>query len=349
MHAVALSKYCKPSEYDLATVPTPKITKPDELLIKVRAASINPVDVKLASGLGKFMEKSKFPYKIGYDLAGTIVGVGSSVSTFEVGDEVYSRVPNIYRGTLAEYAISVEAATALKPKSATFTQAASIPLAGLTAYQSLQAGANKLHGLEGKTVFIPGGLSATGSFGVQLAKAAFEAGKVITTLSTAKIPKLPELIGQGVADQIVDYTKENIIAAVGKGTVDYMFDPVQGTLGALPLMKKNGVIVSISTIPSGTAMKQKMPDIATVLRYILDLGDWVLRTWASWHGVRYSYLFMHPDGEHLKTLAELVDSGKLKPVIGMTAKLSDIEQVRKGCQQVFDGKGGIGKFVVEID
>jgi NADPH:quinone reductase-like Zn-dependent oxidoreductase len=231
-----------------------------------------------------------------------------------------------------------------------FAEAASIPLAAQTALQSLERGDQQVPGgLRGKTVFIPAGLSGTGSFAVQLAKNVFGAGKVITTLSTGKIPKIKEFMGDGTPDQIVDYTSENVNQAIGKGTVDFMFDTVGQTMSSLRLMKKGGVIVSISTLPSGSLMQKGHPDMKLWLIYMLDIMDWLYRAWTSWFGVKYSYLSLSGDTEKLDKLARWVDERKIKPVVGMQVKLSDIEGVRRGCQQIFDAKGGVGKFVIEID
>jgi len=349
MRALALAKYGKPSTYDVATLPTPKITKPDDVLIKVHATSINPVDVKMAGGMAKMLEKNAFPYKIGYDVAGTVAAVGTSVTLFKPGDEVYSRIPSEYRGAVAEYALSTESATALKPESLDFVSAAAIPLAALTALQSMQHADKALPGgLKGKTVFIPAGMSGTGSFAVQLAKNVFGVGKVITTLSTKKIAQAEKIWGsEGI--QYVDYTNEDVVEAIGKGTVDYFFDTMAGTTKYLSIMKKGGVIVSISTVPSGTLMKAHMaPQIPTLMYYIMNLADWYFKWRTGRVGVNYTYVFMTPDRNGLEQLASWAKEGKVLPLVGRTAKFSDIDGVREGCQQVFDGKGGIGKFVIEI-
>jgi NADPH:quinone reductase-like Zn-dependent oxidoreductase len=141
---------------------------------------------------------------MGYDMAGVVAAVGTGVTAFEVGDEVYARLGDNYRGSIAEYALALDGLTVKKPKSLSFSQAASIPLASQTALQALDRGELGLPGgLKGKTVFIPAGLSGTGSFAVQLAKNCFGAGKVITTLSTGKISKIKELLGDSAPDQVV--------------------------------------------------------------------------------------------------------------------------------------------------
>ena len=387
MHALALSKYCKPNEYEVATLPTPEISNPDEILIKVHAASVNPgmhfqcinsfrassnsmstVDVKMASGVGKLMGKDsyvpfpstsarhmltsshRFPYKIGYDLSGTVIAIGAAVTSLKPGDEVFSRIPRTLRGSIAEYALSTSSTTALKPKTVSFGEAASIPLAAQTALQALYRGESEFDGgLKGKTVFIPGGLSGTGSFAIQLAKNVFSAGKVVTTVSTGKLGRVEELLGEGAPDLTVDYTREDVVGKVGRGSVDFMFDTVGQTIKSLPMMKRGGRIVSISTLPSGKLMKQFEPSMPLWLGFMLDLVNWFFEVWTGWKGVGYEYLFLKGNTSDLEKLAKWVDEGKVRPVVGERVKLSDVEGVRRGCQQIYDGKGGVGKFVIDID
>jgi NADPH:quinone reductase-like Zn-dependent oxidoreductase len=296
---------------------------------------------------------ARFPYKIGYDASGTVVAVGSAVKSFDVGDEVYSRVPSVYRGTVAEYAVSIESATALKPPLLTHTEAASIPLAALTSLQSMRrADAALPGGLAGKTVLVPAALSGTGSAAVQLALAVFGAARVVATVSTAKLARAAELLGTDARLQLVDYTAGDVIAAVGRGTVDFFFDTQGLTVAYLPLVKPgSGVIRTISMLPSGSAMAQMTTgdQFPTWLRYTLDLADWFYRWWVGRRGVAYAYDLMTPSGRDLEDLSRWVQEGKFRPIVGRTAKLSDVKSVREACGQVFDGKGGIGKFVIEID
>jgi NADPH:quinone reductase-like Zn-dependent oxidoreductase len=128
-----------------------------------------------------------------------------------------------------------------------------------------------------------------------------------------------------------------------------MFDPVGGTLGALPLMKKDGLIISISTMPSGSLMKKSYPGIPVWLVYLLNFMAFFFEKWVNWKDVKYDYMFMESKTKDLDRLAKWVNEGKIKPIVGRQTKLSDILEVRKGCQEVLDGKGGIGKFVIDID
>lgn len=275
------------------------------------------------------------------------------MTAFSPGDEVYSRVPGSHRGTLAEYALTPVSFVAFKPKSITHVEAASMPLAAQTSYQSLILADSKLPGgLKGKTVFIPGGLSGTGSFAVQIAKNYFHVGKVVTTLSPKKITILDELIGKGVVDQVVDYTKgkKSIVQAVGRGSIDFMFDPVGQSLPLVEVMKPNGLVLSISTVPSGSQMQGVSPNMKWFMVYILNAVDWVLRTYmGKWWGMDYAWVGLKPNGEDLKTLAGMVDAKQLKPVVGEVVKLEDLEAVRRVCDMVYSGKGGLGKFVIEVE
>jgi NADPH:quinone reductase-like Zn-dependent oxidoreductase len=294
--------------------------------------------------------RSSFPYLIGFDVAGVIIAVGSGVKNLKPGDEVYSRVPDNYRGVVSEYALSTVGTTSLKPKSLSFNEAAAVPLAAGTALQCLERGDSKLEGgLKGKTVLIVGGLSGTGSFGVQLAKNVFGAATVITTLSTVKVAKAKELWGEeGIT--YVDYTKEDVVKKIGHGTVDFFFDTQGLAFTYLPVVKKGGVVVSISMMPSGDELKENMvPELGGLLRMALNGMAWWPHRKMKSAGVDYSYLFMHPGAEMLDRLSGWIDEGKVKPVVGRQAKLFDeFDEVKAGCQQILDAKGGTGKFVVQV-
>jgi len=292
----------------------------------------------------------RFPAKLGYDLAGEVVEIGSSVSTFKKGDEVYSRVGAENKGTLAEYCLSTVSTTALKPSSLSFAEAAAIPLAAQTALQALDVGEERISGgLKGKVVYVPAGLSGTGSFAVQLAKNVFGAKSVVTSLSPGKVKLIGELMGEGTPDVIVDYTKQKTVDVTGKREVDFMFDTVGETVKGLGAVRKGGVIVSVSMGPNGTDFKKKNPALPSYIAWILNVVDWVLRTYTGWYGVEYKALVLVGNAKDLERLRGWVEEGKVKPIVGSVVKLSDMEGVRKGCQQIMDGKGGVGKFVVEID
>ncbi|CRG90853.1 hypothetical protein PISL3812_07899 [Talaromyces islandicus] len=353
MLSVGISSHGKPSEYQLLELPRPAITDPTDVLINVHAASVNPVDLKKAEGAFKIALEDSFPYKIGYDAAGTVAEIGTGVTKFKIGDAVYVRLPESHRGSWSEYAVCPERYIALKPPSLSFENAASIPLAASTAFQALR----KYDGdLAGKTVFVPAGLSGTGLFACQLAKNIFHAGKVITTVSTAKVPKIPQLLGEGTVDQIIDYKIVDPKSVIEHGSVDFLFDTNGLAMEYLCLIRPgSGGIISISTAPSGTQLQNsavmRLPHHPTVplpARIFLNTMDCIRKLRAWRYGVSYSYMFLEPNGEDLDKLRGYVEEGKLKQVVGTTVNIRDIAEVRKACQVVYDNRGGLGKVVIRV-
>ncbi|ONI19548.1 hypothetical protein PRUPE_3G284400 [Prunus persica] len=186
-------------------VAVPEI-KEDQVLIKVVAASLNPIDFKRM--LGYFKEIDSPPPTVpGYDVAGVVVKVGSQVTKFKVGDEVYGDLnenalvnPKKF-GSLAEYTASEERVLALKPQNLSFVEAASLPLALETAYEGLE----RTEFSAGKSILVLGGAGGVGTHVIQLAKHVFGASKVAATASTKKLDLLRSL----GADLAIDYTKDN--------------------------------------------------------------------------------------------------------------------------------------------
>lgn len=263
---------------------------------------------------------------------------------------MFSRVPEQCHGTVSEYALSTVSATCPIPRTLSHIEAASIPLASLTSLQALdRADAALDGGLKGKTVFIPGGLAGTSSMAIQLAKNIFGVGKVITTVSTAKVSKVEELLGRGVVDQIIDYTKEDPATVIPSGTIDFMFDTMEQSIACLKILKKGAVIVSVSGVPFGPDLRKRSPDLPIYVSCLLNFigGITRFRTW--WHGASYSYLFMQSSASDLARLSQWINEGMLRPVVGRVARLDNLQEVRDGCQEVYSGKGGIGKFVVEVN
>ncbi|OAQ68690.1 alcohol dehydrogenase [Pochonia chlamydosporia 170] len=354
MQSVGITGFSDPSGYKLLSLPKPEVSDPKDVVVQVHAASINPIDVKKAAGAMKMVLKDKFPYQIGYDCAGIVQAVGQDVTRVKVGDEVYIRLPESHRGAWSQFAKCPESYVALKPASLSFDAAASLPLAAMTAFQAL----NKYKGsLVGKTVFVPAGLSGTGSYACQLAKNVFGAGKVITTVSTSKVPKVPELLGDGVVDEIIDYTKTNPADTIPPKSVDFMLDTTGQSMEFLSRMvPETSLIISISTTPSGKQMQDaavvksansaKIPFVASTILNTLDsVRKWRAKRWS----VNYEYMFLDPSGADLDVLRRHVDEGKLRPVVGLTVKLEDIEAVKKAAMTSYQGKGGVGKTVIIVD
>ncbi|KAK1383757.1 2-methylene-furan-3-one reductase [Heracleum sosnowskyi] len=212
----------------------------DQVLVKVQAAALNPVDYKRMLGFFKGID-SALPHVPGYDVAGVVVKVGSKVTKLKEGDEVYGNVnetplKNCKRsGTLAEFTAVEENLVAVKPKNLSFAEAASLPLALLTAYQGFEL----TEFTPGKTVLILGGAGGVGSLAIQLAKHVFGASTIATTCSAGKV----ELVTSLGADVTIDYTKEQFEELPEK--YDMVFDTVGACDKAVLAMKEDGKVVSI--------------------------------------------------------------------------------------------------------
>lgn len=218
--------------------------KDDQVLIKVVAASLNPVDYKRMHALFKETDPH-LPIVPGFDVAGIVIKVGSEVMKFKVGDEIYGDIneeglSNLkILGTLSEYTIAEERLLAHKPKNLSFIEAASIPLAMETAYEGLE----RAELSAGKSILVLGGAGGVGSFAIQLAKHVYGASKIAATSSTGKIEFLRKL---GV-DLPIDYTKENFEDLPEK--FDVVYDGVGEVDRAMKAIKEGGKVVTI--VPPG--------------------------------------------------------------------------------------------------
>lgn len=218
-------------------------------------------------------------------------------------------------------------------------------------------------------------MSGTGAYACQLAKNVFHAGKVITTVSTAKVAQVPQLLGEGVVDQsewcsvyatissieadpftVIDYTKEDVKTIIPRGSVDFMLDTTGQAMEFLSLMTpKTSTLISIATHPSGDQLQQSSmmdrpdnPRLPLLIRLALNAMDSIKRFRAWRWSVEYEYLFLDSSGAELAELATYVEEGKVRPVVGSRVNLRDIDKVREACSVVFKGKGGIGKTVIDI-
>lgn len=258
-----------------SSVSVPEV-KEDQVLIKVVAAALNPVDAKRMQGKFKATD-SPLPTVPGYDVAGVVVKVGSQVKELKEGDEVYGNInekaldgPKQF-GSLAEYTAVEEKLLALKPKNIDFVQAAGLPLAIETAYEGLQ----KTNFSAGKSILVLNGAGGVGSLVIQIAKHVFGASKVAATSSTGKLEFLKSL---GV-DLAIDYTKENIEDLPEK--FDVVYDAIGQCDKAVKVVKEGGSVVALTgaVTPPG-------------FRFVVT-----------------------SDGAVLKKLNPYLESGKVKPIV----------------------------------
>ncbi|MFK7925490.1 MAG: NADP-dependent oxidoreductase [Bacteroidia bacterium] len=278
-----------------------EVSKPSiqakDILIEVKAAAINPIDKSIILGNLQGMIPIPFPSTSAYDVSGIVVQKGDEVSNFEIGDLVYSRVPQEQMGTIAEYVAVTNVAVSKKPGNISFEEAASLPLAGLTALQSLEHAGIK----ENDKVLIHAGSGGVGSFAIQYAKA--KGAYVYTTTSTGNVKWVKEL----GADRVIDYKTEDYKTIVKD--VDIVFDTLgkNYTLEAFEIIKQAGKVLSVAgPIDEESAKLFGMADY----KLPEELAKLI-----SAKGASYKFIFMHPNGAHLGEIKSLVEDEKIKPII----------------------------------
>lgn len=315
MKAVMIEKFGGLEEVKLADALKPVPAK-GEVLIRIHYAGINPVDWKVGEGVLKEKMPHEFPIILGWDAAGVIESVGEGVKKFKAGDEVYAycRKSKVCEGTFAEYVSMDEKAVSLKPKNISFADAAAIPLAALTAWQSLFDFA---HLKEGNTILVHAGAGGVGTFAIQLAK--WKKAKVYTTASEKNHSYVKSL----GADVPIDYSLENFAKKIEEkepSGLDVVFDCVGGrTLRAsFPLVKKGGCVVSI--------VNSNVEELAKP------------------YNIRAGYVFVAPNGEQLAEIARLIESKTIKPAHTEEFRLEDatkaLEKIKEGHTQ--------GKLVLKV-
>src|SRR5437899_8221794 len=286
MKAAVLQQYGGPEVLKLQEVPRPE-TKDDEVLVRVIAAGVNPVDAYVRQGMLSRRGLDKRPMIIGYDIAGVVEKTGAKSTKFKAGDAVYAYLPIMRGGGYAEFAIAKEGEMALKPKI-DFEKAAAVPLAATTAWQALvdEAKIDK-----GQTVLIHGGSGGVGHFAIQIAKA--RGAKVIATASTANQDALKQL---GV-DQPIDYTTTKFQDVVKD--VDVVLNCVRAdTLPASYGVVTNGVMIVSITGDRDPAECAK-------------------------RAIRCSGVMAHPDANVLDELTTLIEANKITPIVTQTFPLAD--------------------------
>jgi len=287
MKAMVVHEYGGPEVLKYEDLPRPE-PKEDQILIRVIAAGVNPVDGLIRSGKFAQFFKSKLPLIPGYDISGNVEKVGVKMTKFKVGDPVYAYIGLNQGGGYAQYAVATGKEAAPKPKSLNYIEAAAVPVVAETAWQALIDTA-KLSA--GQTVLIHGGSGGVGTFAIQIAKA--RGAKVIATASTANQELLKQL-GVGVA---IDYTKTKF-EDVAKD-VDVVLDSVgKDTLArSYGVVKKGGFIVSLVAEPEQAELDK--------------------------HGIRGAPLSVEPNSDELAAISKLIDEKKIKVIISQVLPLSD--------------------------
>jgi NADPH:quinone reductase-like Zn-dependent oxidoreductase len=316
-----------------ADVPEPEVGDGD-VLVKVSAAGINPLDKMVRNGEFKRLLKYQTPFVLGHDVAGVVTRVGAAVRGFQVGDEVYARPRDVRIGTFAEYIAIDQDDVAPKPDSLTLHEAAAVPLVSLAAWQAL---VDRAHLTPGQKVLVHAGSGGLGSTVIQLAK---HLGATVATTASGKNAGLVRGLG---ADVIVDYTKEDF-AEVLSG-----YDVVLDSLGgenlekSLTVLKPGGQAIGVTGPPDpGFAKQLGAPKFMGVAMALMSRK---VRTQARKLGVSYSFLFMQANGAQLRELAALYDAGHLRPLIDTTFPFDQTLQALAYAEQ---GHAN-GKVVITLD
>jgi len=277
----------------------------NDILVAVKAASLNPIDYKLAEGKLKDMLSLKLPATIGYDVSGVVVEKGSKVKNFEIGDEIYSRVPQEQMGTVAEFvAINIDM-VALKPENISFEQASALPLTGLTAMQALE----KVNIKEGDRILIHAGSGGVGSFAIQFAK--YKGAIVYTTTSTKNVDWVKAL----GADRVIDYKTEDYKEVANN--LDIVFDTLGDdyTFDAFEIIKEGGRVTTIVGPPDEETAKQMgMQD------YSLPEKLAKLKKEKS---AEYKLTWMQPNAKQLEEVKILVEDDTIKPIVDLIYSFED--------------------------
>ena len=332
MKAFTIGKYDKKGVLELTDVQIPVI-KDDEVLVEIHASGLNLLDAKLKAGEFKLMLPYKFPLILGHDLAGVITQICKNVKQFKVGDEVYSRVPDLRIGTLAEYIAVDEASVALKPKNTTMEEAASIPLVALTAWQALVELASIK---KGDKVFIQAGSGGVGTIAIQLAK---HFGAIVATTASEKSFAMLKQLG---ADVLIDYKTQDFENVLKDYDVVLHSQHAKALQKSMKILKLGGKIISISGPP--TPEFAKTIGGSWLIKTVLSILSYGVRKKAKKLGVDYSFLFMRADGKQLAELTSLIEAGMIKPVVDKTFPF---EETNDALAYVESGRAK-GKVVVNV-
>jgi len=331
MKAMIIDRYGK-VPMCMAEVPTPEINE-YEVLAEIHAASINPIDFKIRDGKVKMLLKYEMPLILGNDFSGVITKVGSKVTHFKVGDEIYARPRKNKIGTFAEYIAIHEDDIALKPKNLSFEEAASIPLVGLTSYQALH---DIMQLQKGQKILIHAGSGGVGTFAIQLAKIM---GATVTTTASEAGANLVTSLG---ADEIINYKTEKFEDILKN--YDAVFDTIGGATleKSFNIIKSGGNIVSVSGMPNARFGKEFGSGFFKTL--LFSLASKKLTALEKKHNAQYSFLFMKPSGDQLRTIANYIEAGKIKPVID---RVFPFEDAQKAMEYSESGRAK-GKIIVKI-
>ena len=333
MKAVQIRSYSKQISTVLNNIPTPRISD-SEVLIRVKAAAVNPVELLILSGSVKLIQDYPMPLTLGNECAGIVEQTGRGVTEFQPGDRVYARLPLHKIGAFAEYVAVDQKEIAKMPEGYDFTTAAAIPLTGLTAFQAIT---EEMEAKPGQTLLIPGGSGSFGQMAVPIAKALG-----LRVIVTGNARAREQFLSMGV-DRYMDYRLENYWEQLSE--VDHVID----TLGPaefeheLAVLKKGGRLVSLRTGPN-KAFAERM-GFSGPKKLLFTLAGTKYDKAASKQGKEYRFLFVRSDGAQLRKITEIVEQQKINPAVD--SRIFSLEQADDALRLVAQGPIN-GKVIIQL-
>lgn len=333
MKAIQIFKYNKQDiSATLVEIAKPDI-QADEVLVRIKAAGVNPLDNKITRGGVKMLVPHKLPLTMGHEFAGIVEEVGSQVRGLSAGDKVYGLMPTIKAGAFAEWVAVPASILAPMPEGLSYTEATSIPLTALTAYQALEL----MQVQAGKTIFISGGSGGFGAMAIPLAKAR---GLIVYTSGNAASRERVLALG---ADRYFDYRTEDYLQELKQ--VDYVIDSVGGAelSKQMKLLSSGGRIVSLNGMPNGRFARSF--GLPKWKQWLLSLVGLSLDRQAKRVGATYDFLFVQANGSQLKRITELIEKLGIRPAI---SKVFSLEEANEALQSI-DKSSSLGKTVLTLE
>ena len=296
MRAAVIYSYGAPDVLQVAEVAAPDI-KPDQLLVKVFASSVNPIEWKMRQGMLKLLTGSDFPIILGFDVSGEVMATGNQVTRFKSGDQVYARMDQLTGGAYAQYAAVSEKVAARKPANMTHEQAAAVPLAGMTALQALR---DEGQLQAGQKVLINGASGGVGTYAVQIAKVLGAAE--VTGVCSGKNSELVRRLG---ADRVIDYTQQDFTK--GDTQYDIVFDVVgdRSLTECKSVLQPQGIYVTTQPYP-GNYLKSFLSGLLP--------------------GQKYKVILLKSKSADLDYLTQQIEAEKIESIIDQTYSLEQIAE-----------------------
>ncbi|KAL7687095.1 putative GroES-like superfamily, alcohol dehydrogenase, zinc-binding type 1 [Plasmopara halstedii] len=319
------TKHGGPTVMEMGTQPDPKLADPKDVVVKVHAAALNPIDYKRRQGAMKLIIKDTWPQIVGYDFSGVVTNYGSDVTKFAEGDEVFGIFVVVNSDFISK-----------KPSNLTHVEAATLPMAALTALQSFRHGQLG----ENKKVLILGGAGGVGSMAIQVAKAVFKPQAIATTASTQKVERMRQL----GADVVVDY-KLNRFETELKD-YDFALDTTGESKQCFECVTRGGSVVTIAATPSRKSLPKHVQgvDVSLVIGLVMNCLSFSACHQARQAGVFYDFMFVLANGDMMNEVRELAEQRSITPVID---QVFPFEKANSAMEYLESGRA-LGKVVVQL-